>query len=100
MPFDTEKERKPLKVLEMSFSWRQVAYLSVSLLACIQLIQYTYVDSFPLVMNIIIIVLDLLIFVPAIVFGFIKNEATALFLDRYLTYYLRHEKRESGLWRR
>jgi hypothetical protein len=100
MPFDTEKERKPLKIWEMGFSWRQTAYLSVSLLLFIQLVQWTYNESFPLVFNLIVIFMCLMVFIPGVVFGFVRHTSTGLFLDKYLLYFFRHKKRESGIWRR
>lgn len=100
MPFDTEKERKPLKILEMGISWRQGSYLAVCFVIFIQLVQYTYSDSFPLPVMVLIWLMDALIFVPALIFGFYRNQNSGLFLDKHMIYYMRHKKRESGLWRR
>ncbi|MGI2295619.1 PrgI family protein [Paenibacillus sp. GXUN7292] len=101
MPFNTESERKPLKVWEFAFSWRQTLYIAITLVALIQLGEYVvFKSAFPFTIKIVLFVLCLLVFVPAIVLGFVKNEATGLFLDRYLLYYFRFKKNESGVWRR
>jgi len=100
MPFDTEKERKPLKIMEMSFSWRQVAYLVGSGVLTMELIQYTYNSHVSFLINILVFVLCLFAFTPGIVFSFFKHPVTGLFLDKHLLYHMRFKKRESGIWRR
>jgi hypothetical protein len=100
MPFDTEKERKPLKIFELSFSWRSAAYLTVSLLVFMELIQYTYNGSLPFVLNFFIFMMDAFIFIPGTLFSFVKHPQSGLFLDRHLIYALRHKKKQSGMWRR
>jgi hypothetical protein len=100
MPFDTEKERKPLKVWEMSFSWRQTAYMVVSGVIFMELCQYTYNGSVPFLVTILVFFLCSLVLIPGIVFSFIRHSSSGLFFDKYLLYYLRFKKKESGIWRR
>ena len=104
LPFDTEKERKPLKlslkVFEISASYRQAAYLGINLLFFIQLIKWVLSGSMPFFINAISFFLCLVSLTPGIVFSFVKHRETGLFLDRYLWYYFRHLKNESGVWRR
>lgn len=100
MPFDTEMERKPLKVWEFAFSWRQCAYLAVSLVVFIQYLQYVVImPGFSFVISLVLFFLGLLLFSPAFIFGFIRNGSTGLYIDKYLLYYLRHKKNETGIWR-
>lgn len=100
MPFDTEKERRPLKVWEWSFSWRQVGYMSIGLLVFMQMVQWTYNGSLPYYMNILSFFLCLMLFAPAVIFSFLRNTNSGHFMDKHLLYYYRHKKRESGVWRR
>ncbi len=100
MPFNTEKERKPLKVWEMSFSYRQLLYIGVSLLLFFQTFEYAYNGSFPFVLNVIVFFMCALILIPGTVFAYIRHPGSGLFLDKYLWFYSRHKKHESGLWRR
>ncbi|MDQ0896344.1 hypothetical protein QFZ80_000172 [Paenibacillus sp. V4I7] len=100
MPFDTEKERRPIKIWELSFSWRQTAYFSIALLTFIQLVQYSYNDSFPFALSFVVFFMCAMVFVPAVLLSFVKHPQSGLFLDRHLIYRIRHKKKESGLWRR
>jgi hypothetical protein len=100
MPFDTEKERKPLKIWELSFSWRQTAYMVLCGVIFMELVQYTYNDSVPFFVTILIFFLNLLVFLPGILFSFVRHAGSGLFFDKYLYYYVRFNKKESGIWRR
>jgi len=100
MPFDTEKERKPLKIWELSFSWRQTAYMVINGVIFMELVQYTYNDSVPFFVTVLVFLLSLLVLIPGIIFSFVLHAGSGLFFDKYLLYYLRFKKKESGIWRR
>ncbi|MEF2246397.1 PrgI family mobile element protein [Paenibacillus sp. IITD108] len=95
MPFDTEKERKTIKF----FSYRQVAYLAVSFIVYIQLIQTIYTDSMGFFGMIILIFVLLPVKAPFLYFALVTNSQTGYYMDRHLYYYLRHKK-QIGVWRK
>ncbi len=96
MPFDTEKERKPVKNL----SYRQVAYMAVSLVLYIQLIQFIYTDSMGLFGLVILIFVLLPVNAPFLYFALVRNSQTGYFMDRHLFYYFRHKSTQVGVWRK
>jgi hypothetical protein len=100
LPFDTEKERKPLKAWNFSISWRQLAYIVTSVVIVSETMQYTMNGDYPLVLNAILFFMNCLGLLPAAILGFKKHSQTDYFLDRHLLIYFRHKRRESGLWRR
>jgi hypothetical protein len=99
LPFDTEKERKPVKIYDWSFSWRQSAYFGAALLLLIQLCQWVYVDSFGLIINFLFWVMCLPVVAPFFYFALYKHPQTGHFMDRHLWYRFRHKKTQSGVWR-
>ncbi|WP_150274095.1 PrgI family mobile element protein [Paenibacillus tepidiphilus] len=99
LPFDTEKERRPLKFSSFSFSWRQALYLGGGLLLFLQVLQWTYIGSIGFIMNVIIWVMCLPILVPFVVCALMHHPQTGLYLDRHYWYKFRHKKTQSGVWR-
>lgn len=99
LPFDTETERKPVKIYEWSFSWRQTAYLGAGLLLTLQLCQWVYVDSFGFLVNLLFWAMCLPISVPFLLFALIRHPQTGYFMDRHFWYRIRHRKTQSGVWR-
>ncbi|RJG21325.1 PrgI family mobile element protein [Paenibacillus thiaminolyticus] len=99
MPFDTEKERKPVKVYEWSVSWRQATYLGGGSLLFLQVCQWVYTDSVNFLINILFWVMCIPILIPFFVFALMKNSKTGHFYDRYLFYKIQHKRKQSGVWR-
>ncbi|RUS44983.1 PrgI family mobile element protein [Cohnella sp. AR92] len=99
LPFDTEKERRPVKIWDWTFSWRQSAYFGAAVLLLLQLCQWVYTSSLSIIVNLIIWVLCIPVVVPFVVFALYRHPQTGHFLDRHLWYHLRHKKTQSGVWR-
>jgi hypothetical protein len=99
MPFDTEKERRPIKLHDWSFSWRQTAYFGGALMTLIQSCQFVYMDSLDFIVNIIFMVMCIPLAFPFIYFAMFKSPLTGHYMDRHLWYKLRHKKSQSGVWR-
>jgi len=99
LPFDTEKERRPIKLYDWSFSWRQTAYFGGGLLLVLQMFQWVYVDTLSFVINLLFWVMCLPLGAPFVYFALFRNSQTGHYMDRHLWYRIRHKKTQSGVWR-
>jgi hypothetical protein len=100
MPFDTEKERRPVKIYDWSFSWRQTVYFGAGALLLLQLCQWVYTDSLSLIINFVFFVVCLPVVIPFVIFALFRHPQTGHYMDRHLWYMIRHKKTQSGVWRR
>lgn len=98
IPFDTEKERKPVKAYDWSFSWRQSAYIGIGLLAYAQCCQWAFIGAIGMMNLLTFLLLSPVLIIPVLC-ALVKNSKTGLFLDRHFWNYLNHHK-QTGIWRK